>query len=186
MDGANCSAMYLFVPGSYCARHEWEIARHASHDSTSTVISDYAGSGRAQQITYSYNKTTEMAQSVAYAQYYTLSGTQTSNFEMQRIVWGSWQFKSFTGGDSGLIGDVAQDGTWTTASDGMKGRSYQFANFVYKALDGNGNLGLTFTPLADEDDSLRILVDQKKLQYTIGPYVLNFKNQEYSCVARDR
>lgn len=172
----------ILYHGSYCGRHVWEIARHARHDSSSTVISDYVGNGRAQRITYKYAKTTEMSQSLAYAQKYTLSGTKTSDYEMQRIVWGSWQFKQYTGGDSGLVEDVKQDGTWTTTSDGMKGRSYQFANFIYKALDDQGRLNMTFTPLNDEDDNLRIMVDQNSLKYTVGPYVLNFDRQEEGCV----
>ena len=130
ISGADCSAMYSFVPGAYCARHEWEIARHVHYDASSTVISDLAGPGRSQEVTYEYLKTVEMAQSMAYAQYFTVNGNWTRDYEMQRIVWGSWQFKQYTGGDSGLVEDVAEQGTWTTASDGMKGRSYQFANFV--------------------------------------------------------
>ncbi len=181
LGGAPCGQMYNFAPGYYCARHEWEIARHKSHNASTTVISDPAGNGRAQEITYEYDKTTEMTQSIAYAQNYELGG-KTDDWTMQRIIWGSWQFEAYTGNDCGLLEEVKQDGTWTTESNGMIGRSYQFANFVYKALDENGNLGLTFTPLADEDDSLRIMVDQNALKYTVGPYVLNFKNQNEGCV----
>ncbi len=181
LGGANCSTMYNFAPGYYCARHEWEIARHMSHDSSSVVISDPAGGGRAQEITYEFLKKTEMTQSIAYAQNYEVGG-KTDDWTMQRIIWGSWQFKAYTGGDCGLVEDVKEDGTWTTASNGMIGRSYQFANFVYKALDEEGHLGLTFEPEKDDDDSLRVLVDQKELKYTVGPYVLNFKNQDEGCV----
>lgn len=182
LSGANCSTMYNFAPGYYCARHEWEIARHMSHDASTVVISDPAGGGRAQEIKYKYEKTTEMTQSIAYARNYTVNGQKTSDYEMQRIIWGSWQFKAYTGGDCGLLEDVKQDGTWTTTSLNMRGRSYQFANFIYKALDEQGHLNMTCTPLTDEDDSLRIMVDQTALQYTVGPYVLNFERQEEGCV----
>lgn len=56
-------------------------------------------------------------------------------------------------------------------------RSYQFANFIYFALNSEQKLGLHYTPTQDNSEDLNVLVDQANCTYTVGPYTVSFDNQ---------
>ena len=150
--------------GTYCGGHTWTIARRRTYSGSGTIIVD-SGGGRQQQTTYKLTKTTEMAQSVAYAKVF-----GASDREVNELLWASDQWLSFTR-VSCLAPDSART-SFSTNSGGIYGRSYRYANFIYNTLQnqGQGTLGLTCTPSEDDDETLKIMVDQQADTYTLGPY----------------
>lgn len=113
----------------------------------------------------------EEAQSIAYAEW--VGATEE---ERQNLIYASDQWLPYTG-VSCLADDVERLPPYKTTDPGIYGRSTKFANFVYKALNSSGNLGLSSSITDDDDPRLRLVVDQDAETYTLGPYTISFPKQ---------
>ena len=104
INGAATGQQYTYFPGTYCGGHLWKIDRRKTYEGGGLQIVDQAGaarilqplsiartyaagnariaysggSGRKQQTTYTWKKTTEMAQSIAYGKIFGATDKQVN------------------------------------------------------------------------------------------------------------
>ena len=179
LSGARTDHMYTFIPdgNTFCGGHGWTLTLRKYYASGQTPVPDIAGGGRAQQVTYSLSKTTEMAQSIAYIRAFGGSAE-----DIQYVVWASRDWSKYTGGTSCLVDSSQAVNVTTTTRKGLQGRATQFANFVYQALNGSQKLGITYSPVNENDSSLKVMVNQSNKTYTVGPYTIKFQNQNTRAI----
>ena len=170
--GANMKEMYNFGD-VYCAGHGWSLVRkNGSYSDNGLYLPDGGWANAHQVNTYTSAGSAPMVQSIAYARWQGARGAT-----LQQIVWSSWQWNS-----SNLLA-VDTKYTISNSSGGITGRSQQFANFVYRGLDGSESLGLKCTPTTDETKDIKVLVDQGAATYVQGPYTATITNQSVACNA---
>ena len=170
--GANMNEMYNFGD-VYCAGHGWSLVRkNGSYSDNGLYLPDGGWANAHQVNTYTSAGSAPMVQSIAYARWQGARGAT-----LQQIVWSSWQWNS-----SNLLA-VDTKYTISNSSGGITGRSQQFANFVYRGLDGSESLGLKCTPTTDETKDIKVLVDQGAATYVQGPYTATITNQSVACNA---
>ena len=170
--GANMKEMYNFGD-VYCAGHGWSLVRkNGSYSDNGLYLPDGGWANAHQANTYTSAGSAPMVQSIAYARWQGARGAT-----LQQIVWSSWQWNS-----SNLVA-IDKKYTISNNSGGITGRSQQFANFVYRGLDGSESLGLKCTPTTDETKDIKVLVDQGAATYVQGPYTATITNQSVACKA---
>ncbi len=170
--GANMKEMYNFGD-VYCAGHGWSLVRkNGSYSDNGLYLPDGGWANAHQANTYTSAGSAPMVQTIAYARWQGARGAK-----LQQIVWSSWQWNS-----SNL---VAVDTSYKISNStiGIAGRAQQFANFVYRGLDGSESLGLKCTPTTDETKDIKVLVDQGAATYVQGPYTATITNQSAACNA---
>ena len=173
-NGADTSEMYNFIPGgdTFCAGKGWALTIRSQYSGDSTKLPDPGSSGgRKEEVIYKHSWTTEMAQSIAYARAF--GGSSVKNEEIQRLVWASGVWSSYTNGS--CLVDDSDVVEINTESSGIEGRATQFANFVYRALNGDGKLGLS---ISKGNQNVNIIVNQYDQTYTVGPYTISIDNQD--------
>ncbi len=174
LSGANANEMYTFRSDTYCAGHGWALPRRLTYSATEKLFVPDGGIDNAQQVVeWERKNVVDIPQCIAYAR-----ANGAKNEELQRVVWSSYQWSDYGYEKSCLIDiDRNKDKISSTESN-RAGRSYQFANFVYIALNGN-KLGLKCSPSSptkDNDAKLKVMVDQSNCTYTVGPYSITFDN----------
>ena len=170
--GVNMKEMYNFGD-VYCAGHGWSLVRkNGSYSDNGLYLPDGGWANAHQVNTYTSAGSAPMVQSIAYARWQGARGAT-----LQQIVWSSWQWNS-----SNLVA-IDKKYTISNNSGGITGRSQQFANFVYRGLDGSESLGLKCTPTTDETKDIKVLVDQGAATYVQGPYTATITNQSVACNA---
>lgn len=170
--GVNMKEMYNFGD-VYCAGHGWSLVRkNGSYYDNGLYLPDGGWANAHQVNTYTSAGSAPMVQSIAYARWQGARGAT-----LQQIVWSSWQWNS-----SNLVA-IDKKYTISNNSGGITGRSQQFANFVYRGLDGSESLGLKCTPTTDETKDIKVLVDQGTTTYVQGPYTATITNQSVACNA---
>ncbi len=168
--GANMREMYNFGD-VYCAGYGWSLVRkNKKYEDNGLYLPDGGWANAHQANTYTSAGSAPMVQTIAYARWQGARGAT-----LQQIVWSSWQWNS-----SNL---VAVDTSYKISNStiGIAGRAQQFANFVYRGLDGSESLGLKCTPTTDETKDIKVLVDQGAATYVQGPYTATITNQSVGC-----
>lgn len=167
----NFSQAYTAKSGVYCAGLHVALSRKIQQSASSPYVPDGGYSAGKQVNTYQLAKSTPTPQTMAYAKWQGATGDA-----MQRIVWSSYQWKGY--GANALI---VEDHTYSLSSSSgdIGGRAQQFANFVHIGLGDNNTLGMSCTPASDgeAEGSIKIVVNQSDMTYTVGPYMLNIAHQ---------
>ena len=180
IDGCNTYELYT-MPSSdgriyYCANPLYSSARRATNSKQTDkypVIMDGGYPASRQETTYSFLKSGEAAQSIAYAKW-----QGASNAVMQNIVWASWQWSSYA--PNCLTGN---DGySLSVNSGGLYGRSQRFANFIYRALENQTTLNYTYAPTQEDSKDIKVMIDQNATTYTVGPYKLDFSTSKQTTL----
>ncbi len=193
--GCNTSQMYLLADDTYCGAENWQLTRRVQFRDWSTPLPDGENGNRQQEIKYEFDHSGQMTQSLAYARALlgNISGDKNKQAIIQNLVWASSQWNGYD--DSVFIHNPGP-GTMISASrydpnnedddtmyrnyaddNPIYCRSYQFANFIYFALNSEQKLGLHYTPTQNNSEDLNVLVDQANCTYTVGPYTVSFDNQ---------
>ena len=177
-----CNTYELYTMGSsdgriyYCANPLYSSARRVTNSKQTDkypVIMDGGYPASRQETTYSFLKSGEAAQSIAYAKW-----QGASNAVMQNIVWASWQWSSYA--PNCLTGN---DGySLSVNSGGLYGRSQRFANFIYRALENQTTLNYTYAPTQEDSKDIKVMIDQNATTYTVGPYKLDFSTSKQTTL----
>ena len=178
LDGSNTTQAYTMSSSDgnvyYCANPNYASSRRLRNSKqvdNSPAIADGGYPATRQETTYDLNKSGELPQSVAYAKW-----QNASNEEMQDIIWASWQWD-----DGDIL--MANDGLELNVdSEGLRGRSQRFANFINKVLTDGTTFNVTSKPTDEESDDIKILIDQANTTYTVGPYVIDFESSSQTTL----
>lgn len=178
--GVDTDHMYTFIPDekTFCAGYGWALTLREVYEEGRDPVPDMGSGGRKEEVTYEPAEDEKqglpIVQSVAYV--YDILGTNSPKAleTIQNVVWASWQWSEALDQKSCLY-DINEKIKYASNSDDIIGRSYQFANFVYKALSNdNDKLNIQYEP--PTADSLKVMVNQEDSSYTVGPYQISFPN----------
>ena len=169
LGGCNTREMYTLNENYFCANPNYASSRRLRNSKQvekSSVAPDGGYSATEQETIYTYKRSGQLPQTVAYAKW---QGAEKET--MQNIVWASWNW------DDGYELLTGHDTTSNNVnSGGIAGRSERFANFVNYVLTDGTTFTLSATPTTDESDDLKVMIDQANTTYTVGPYVIDFAN----------
>ena len=168
LGGCNTTEMYTLNANYFCANPNYASSRRLRNSKQvdkSPVAPDGGYGSTRQQTTYSQVKSGQLPQTVAYAKWQGASGAT-----MQKIIWASWQWND----GNILLGNTGD--TINVNSSGVAGRAERFANFVNKVLSNGTTFTVSATPITDESNDLKVMIDQSNTTYTVGPYTINFAN----------
>ncbi len=160
---------YLFGE-YYCADHSLHLARTEDGTKNTSPIVHYNRNYAAyynEEITYSYNATYNVEQSIAAGHLAYMAGAG-SNAQFQSVVWtsGMWANKP------GYVNNLSKYTGSNNAGGIINERAQAWANFYYNILQVSGMKLIIDTQPTSEDD-LRVYVDQNNRTYTEGPYMIN-------------
>lgn len=170
--GKDATHMYTYIDDAYCGDEIWQLRRTLQFSENGQEVVDYVGSNKKfvkQEVDYdlSKGKTINVPQCIAYARFCGLRDSA-----LQEVVWASWQWSGY---EDTCLHTYNRNNTISAQSANTAGRSYQFANFVYLALNDEGKLGLSYT--YDNSQDLNILVNQNNYSYLVGPYTISIDHQ---------
>ena len=162
---------YLFGE-YYCVDHSLHLARTEDGTKNTSPIVHYNRNYAAyynEEITYSYNTTFDVEQSIA-AGHLAYEAGAGSNVQFQNVVWASGMWS----GKPGYVNNLSTYTGTTISGTGsaLYERAQGWANFYYNILQVSGmKLMIDIQPTSEDD--LRVYVDQNNRTYTEGPYMIN-------------